>query len=749
MSATSVPMTPPARQSVAATARRGRGRARRATRQRRVPVRRQTSTTDCGAACLAMVLAYHGRHVAPWELSALLPTGRDGQSALSLLEVAQVQGLAGRGVKLKAEALSHLRPGSILHWEGKHFVVYEGMTGSRRSGTSYVTIVDPALGRRRIDQETLRRSFTGFALELWPGDTFQPLQRRRTPFGRYFRLFTERRRLLGSALALSLLLLLFSLIVPLLTVVVIDWLLPKGSTTLLVMLLVGAGLIVGAQALTTVSRGFVLLRLHEHFDRRMVSDCLDRLLALPYAFFQQRTVGDLAMRMCSTAQIREALTNGAISALMDGTLVICYFVLLVLLSPLVTAVITVLATFQLGLFACSRRHHRDLTAQYLSAEAETRGYQARLLMGIETLKATGSEREAARQFYHLFERVLEATRTRGRFNAWIEGTSSALRLLGPVLLLGVGAHEVMVGRMRLGTMLGAAQLATAFLSPLSALITTATQLQVVASQVDRLEEIYTAEPEHHRSPAADTGVAHTVTGSVTLQGVSFRYGPASAWVLQDLDLSIQAGQHVAIVGPSGSGKSTVARILLGLSAPTRGQVLFDRVPLTAWDLRALRQQLGVVTQEASLFNMTIGQNIALGTPSASPQEIAEAARIAHIHEEIVALPMGYHTRLTDGGSTLSGGQRQRVALARALVRKPRLLVLDEATSALDAVTEAAIQGAIGELRCTVIVIAHRLSTIQKADLILVMDRGRIVEHGTHAQLLAEGQRYRALVQAQL
>lgn len=706
--------------------------------RRRLPLLRQQAGSDCGPTCLAMVLAFHGRWLSRPQIDALLPPGRDGYSALTLLEAARSQGLTGRGLRLEAGAVNRLRPGSILHWRGNHFVVYEGPAADG------VRINDPARGRRLVDSATLAAQFSGLALELWPGEDFQPQARPGQALGRYLAILAEGRRLLGGTLVLSLILLGFSLLLPLLTVVVVDRLIPAGQVSTLLLVLIGSVLLVAGQGLTFVIRGLLLVRLHEHFDRRTVTTLTERLLALPYGFFQQRSVGDLVMRLGSTAQVREALTGGTLSAVMDGLLLVIYLGLLLALSPLLTLVAVVLAGLHLGVFAITRRQLADLTAWYLACEAESRGFQSRMLMGIETLKATGSEGEAAARHRQLFDNVLEASRQRGRFNAWQEGVRDALRLLGPVVLLGVGAHEVITGGMTLGVMLGALQLALSFLIPLTALIATAVRLTTVAGHLERLEEIHTAEPE-----PAGGGIDRPVSGAVELQGVSFRYGPTSPWILEGLDLTVPAGSHVAIVGPSGSGKSTLARLLLGLSFPQQGRVCFDGIPLEDWDLGALRRQLGVVTQEASLFNLPIADNIALGSPIADRQAIEAAARTARIHDEIIRLPMGYDTRLTDGGSTLSGGQRQRLTLARALVRRPRLLVLDEATSALDSVTESAIQQALDQLNCTVVTIAHRLSTVQRADLILVMDGGRIVERGSHRELLTRGGPYRQLIEAQL
>ncbi|MCA9691130.1 MAG: peptidase domain-containing ABC transporter, partial [Myxococcales bacterium] len=587
---------------------------------------------------------------------------------------------------------------------------------------------------------------SGIALEFEPGPEFIKLAPPRGRLVRYARGLLTDRALVRRAALFSTLLLGFSLATPLGTAVIVDELIPAGSVSALGVLLLGIVAVAAFHAVTSILRGRVFVRLQDTVDARMVGDLLGHMIKLPYSFFQHRSAGDLMMRLASTAEVREALTGGAVSAFMDGALVLGYLGLLLFLSPLLALLALLLATLQIGLFLYSRHRRQELTSRYLGAEAASRGFQARMLMGMETLKATGSEGEAARHFHEHFDQVREAARERGRYEATIDGAFGSLRLAGPLGLLAAGAHEVITGAMTLGAMLGAVQLALGFLVPLAALLAAATRLQVALGHVERIDEVFAAEleqDERSRTPAP------TLRGAIELRSVSYRHGAALPDVLKEVDLRVEPGQRVAVVGASGSGKSTLARVLLGLCQPTRGAVLHDGVPLTEIELGSLRAQLGVVTQEARLFDMTIAENIALGTPDATPEAIERAAKAARIHEEIVALPMGYKTRLADGGSTLSGGQAQRLTLARALVRAPAVLLLDEATSALDAVTEAAVQAAIAGLSCTVITIAHRLSTVRDADVILVMEDGRIVERGSHDALLAAGGRYRELVDAQL
>jgi ABC-type bacteriocin/lantibiotic exporter with double-glycine peptidase domain len=301
--------------------------------------------------------------------------------------------------------------------------------------------------------------------------------------------------------------------------------------------------------------------------------------------------------------------------------------------------------------------------------------------------------------------------------------------------------------MPVGRMLAASGLAGGFLGSLSGIVSLAARLQIVSTYVDRVIDVLAAAPEQ-TGPRGGLS-AHRFRGRVSLEAVQFRYNPDSPLIVENLTLDIRPGEFVAVVGRSGAGKSTLARLVLGLCQPTGGRVLWDGIELARCDLGAMRSQVGVVTQNAPILGMSVRENIALTHPEADLEEVVRAAQLAGIHEDVMALPMGYETRLPSGGSSLSGGQRQRLALARALVGSPALLVLDEATSAMDAITEAHIQTALGRLECTRIVIAHRLSTIREADRIIVMDRGTIAEAGSHQQLLAHRGKYAALVEKDL
>jgi ABC-type bacteriocin/lantibiotic exporter with double-glycine peptidase domain len=381
-------------------------------------------------------------------------------------------------------------------------------------------------------------------------------------------------------------------------------------------------------------------------------------------------------------------------------------------------------------------------AQNLEVEAKARGFEVELLTGIETLKTMGGERRALERWSELFVDVLNVSIARGRLGALADAMTEMLRLGSPFVILGYGALQVLDGRLTLGTMLGLGALAAAFLGPLSRLVSSAMQLQLLGTYLERINDVLDTAPEQERRKFQP---APPLRGHIALDGVSFRYKPVAPMAVTDVSIRIEPGQMVAIVGRSGAGKSTLASLLCGLYLPTAGRIAFDEIDLKDMDLRSVRQQLGVVTQGSYLFGTSIRANIALADPQLPMEAVIEAAKLAQIHDEIAAMPMGYDTLLIDRGASLSGGQRQRLALARALVHRPAILLLDEATSALDTLTERQVQQALASLRSTRIVIAHRLSTIMDADLILVMDGGRLVEVGTHEQLSAAGGIYTSLV----
>jgi ATP-binding cassette, subfamily B, bacterial len=709
-------------------------------RIRRIPVIQQLSATECGAACLGMVLGYWGKRVSIDEVCNVIGVDRDGANALSILEGARWYGLRGRGIKIEIDDLEYLDTATILHWEFNHFVVFEKL---KKNG---VVIVDPGLGRRFVPMEQFRKSFTGVALDFEPSEDFEPAEGGSKRVWRYIRQILGHSAILSRVAVTSLLIQIFALAVPIITGMLVDRVVPRGDEHFLLVLGVGLLSIVIFNLLASLIRAHLLLHLRTYLDVQMTLDFLDHLVSLPYAFFQRRSAGDLMMRLNSNSTIREMLTASALSGLLDGMLVSLYLVILFIANSAMGVLVLGLGLLQISVFLLSRRRYQDLMSQHLQTQAKSQGYLVQILAGIETLKAAGAENRAVERWSNMFVDEMNVSLSRGRLSSTVDSLVNTLRMGSPLAILWFGGLQVLNGNLSLGSMLALCALANGFLLPLSTLISTGLQLQLLGSYIERIEDVLGTPAEQDKSNVSRAG---KLRGKITLEKVSFSYGPLSPLVVKDISLDITPGLKVAIVGRSGAGKSSLAKLMAGLYIPTSGRILYDGADLSGLDLHSVRSQIGVVTQRPYLFGVTIRANIALANPSLPLNAAVEAAKMACIHEDIIEMPMGYETLLIDGGASLSGGQSQRVALARALIHKPAILLLDEATSALDTVTESRVHKNIASLNCTRIVVAHRLSTVIDSDLIIVMDDGKIVEQGTHHELIALNGRYAELVAAQM
>jgi ABC-type bacteriocin/lantibiotic exporter with double-glycine peptidase domain len=694
---------------------------------------------DCAAACLTMVLGYLGCDVTLEEAREAVGAGRGGASAYDLVTAAARFGARGRGVQLDVVDLPLLARGAILHWGFDHFVVFDRLA---RGG---VRVVDPAVGPRLISMPRFSERFTGVAVIVEPGVGFTPRRLRPHHVASYLGRVLRHRGVVIQVLVLSILLQAFALAFPLILGAVVDRVVPWRDVGLVGVLAIGAAGLVVFQTLAILLRGFLLIHLRTVLDVDLTFGFMERLADLPYSFFTSRPAGDLLSRYESNRALRTALTSVSLSSLLDGALVVSYVILLFAVNGRLGMLVVLLGLAQLAVFAGFRRPMRDLAAQELEASSRTQSHIVDMLSGFESLKALGAERRATERWSHLFVDEMNVALERGRVGSFAGALTAALTIGSPLAILLAGTVLVLRDEVSLGTMLTLNALAAGFLTPLSSLLATALQLQETRGHIARIEDVLQAPREQD---ASSVRKAPPLTGTIALEEVTFRYGRGDPPAVNGVTLAVAPGEKIAVVGRSGAGKSTLARLLVGLYPPESGRILFDGIDLQELDLRTVRAQVGVVTQDARIFGTSVRANIALADPDASLDDVVAAARLAAIHEDIDALPMGYDTLLGDGGSTLSGGQRQRLALARALLRKPAILLLDEATSDLDNLTERIVADNLAQLRCTRIVIAHRLSTVIDADSIVVLERGAIVETGPHAALLAKNGIYADLVRAQ-
>jgi len=697
---------------------------------RRLPVMLQSEAAECGLACLAMVATYWGHRTDLMSLRQRFSISLKGATLKGLIGMAQALSLQARPLKLELEELGQLQLPCVLHWDMNHFVVLQ------RVGRRGIVIHDPAVGQRTLTLDEASRHFTGVALELTPGASFQPVQAER-PFtlrslmGRVIGL----RRGLAQLLLLGLALQVCALLTPFYLQWTVDEAIVAADRDLLTVLGLGFGLLVLVQTAIGAVRSWITTVLSTHLGFQWMGQAFAHLMKLPLAYFEKRHLGDVVSRFGSLQAIQKALTTQLVEALIDGLLVIGTLSVMLLYSPLLTAV----ASAAVALYALLRwavyRPLREASAEQIVHAAQQQTHFLESVRGASGIRLFGREQERRISWLNLLAEQSNAELRISRLSITYGTAHSLLFGVERVLVIWLAALAVMDTRFSVGMLFAFLSYKDQFSERLAALIDKLFELRMLRLHGERLADILLT-PAEDDGPQAERA-APAQAPDIELRNLGFRYAESEPYVLRQLNLRIPAGQCVAITGASGCGKTTLVKLLLGLLTPTEGEILIGGVPLQRLGLRHFRRMVGTVMQDEVLFTASIADNISFFDPGADLARVMACAQQAALHAEIAAMPMGYHTLLGDGGAGLSGGQKQRLLLARALYKGPQVLVLDEATSHLDAGNEQLVNGAIRQITLTRILVAHRVETIAMAQRVVVLDQGQIVrdleQAGTQSQ----------------
>ncbi|HMJ00121.1 MAG TPA: peptidase domain-containing ABC transporter [Gaiellaceae bacterium] len=714
-------------------------------RIRKFPHVWQIDEMDCGAACLAMVCRHFGRAVSLTHIRRVVHMGVDGTSLTGIAAGAESVGLRVRAVKASKSRLDELPLPAVCHFEGNHWVVLFDTDGRR------VRLADPARGLVRMKRSEFEKKWSGYAglLAYGPGLEEAPVGEPKVLWlWQFFRPFW---RTLALAALLSLIAAVLQMSLPVFTQVIFDRLV-KGTlhTSFLYLLLAGMSGVLVLMLGANLLQRYVLSRAAVTLDRRTLDFLTGRLLALPMRYFHSRRTGDIQRRLAGMREVRSTVVIQGVNGLTSLATFGVALAVMVHYDLLLTLVFLATAPAYAGLMRFSQKRLRPMFDSLEDAFGRYNSHQIDAIKGIETVKAVGAEhafrRRMLTQFTNLAHRIFRADLTIMSYEAVVQ----IVTLVTIVLFLFVGSLRVIDHAMTIGELVAFNALVLMANGPLIVLLDIWDDLQYGKVLLNRLNDIVEHEPEQGANGSALAPV-RTIEGRVELKNVGFRYSPVSPPVLEGITLSVEPGTMVAIVGRSGSGKTTLVRCLSGLLEPTSGVISYDRVDMRTLRYRELRRQIGYVLQDSYLFDDTIARNIAFGDEEPDMEQVEWAARVANAHEFVNRLQLGYKTKIGESGMLLSGGQRQRIAIARALYLKPPVLVFDEATSALDTESERAVQANVDQVfqGRTSFVIAHRLSTIRDADVIVVLEKGRLAEQGSHEELMKREGMYYYLVSQQL
>ncbi|MFG4561015.1 peptidase domain-containing ABC transporter, partial [Acinetobacter baumannii] len=688
---------------------------------RTVPVILQTESSECGLACLAMIAGYYGYESDLLTLRQKHPISQKGATLATLVKIANKLHLTTRPLKLELDELNQLRLPCILHWDLNHFVILKNVSPAK------ITIVDPAFGERVFTYDQASSHFTGIALELWPDSNFE--EKKDKTSIRIFKLFGEIRGLwksLGQILILALVLEVFSLVSPFFMQWVIDHAIVSADLNLLTTLALGFGLLMLLSSLISLLQAWVVMHMATTLNVQWKANIFHHLVNLPTNFFQKRHLGDVISRFSSIDAIQRTLTTSFITAILDGLMTIFTLILMFIYSVKLACIALISMLMYIIIRWIWYYPLRRATEDQIVHGAKQSTHFMETMRGIKTIKQFEKQDYRQATWLSLFVNQINAGLTTQKLNIMFGFVNTLLFGLQNIIIVWLGATLVIEGEFTVGILMAFIAYKNQFGDRVTSLIDKYVEVRMLSLHGERLADIVLTDQEKTDNYLFVPESSELQKTEIDVKSLRFRYSEEESWIIHGINFNIPEGQSVAIVGSTGCGKTTLMNLLLGNLNPEHGEIKIGGQSIKSLGSNRLRNFIAYVAQDDVLFAGSILENISFFDDSVQQDWVEQCAKMASVHDEIMAMPMGYQTLVGDMGNILSGGQKQRILLARALYRKPKILFLDEATSHLDIIKEKEINDMIKSLNITRIIIAHRPETISSVDRIIALNNGRIV-----------------------
>lgn len=711
-------------------------------KRRKTPTIIQMEAVECGAASLGIILGYYQKHIPLEELRVACGVSRDGSKAINIVKAAREYGLISKGYRKEPADLKEMKLPVIIHWNFNHFIVVEGFKKDK------VYINDPATGPRVISESEFDRSFTGIVLSFEPGEDFKKEKRKTSLWSSLRSRVTHMKTALIYVILISFMLVLPGLVIPIFTQIFVDDILIGGMNNWFIPLLIGLAITALLRGGLTWLQQYYLLKMETALALSMASKYFWHVLRLPIEFFLQRNSGDITERVNSNDRVASLLSGQLSTNFLNCIMVVFYLVIMVQFSIVLTLVVVFFALINIVFLNRVSRVRVDQNMKLLQVQGKMSGTSMAGLQMIETLKANGRESDFFTKWSGHQANAMNTQQKLGVFSQTLNAIPSFLTMLSNIVILGLGGWLVLSGELTIGMLVAFQSLMQSFMTPVNSLVQLGSQLQEVKGDLNRLDDVLKYKVDsitEYDDTHGDDDSKSKLTGKIELKNVTFGYSRLESPLIENFHLSVKPGSRVALVGGSGSGKSTMAKLITGLYKPWEGEILFDGRPREKWNHHLVTNSISVVDQDINMFEGTIRDNLTLWDATVPEIDVIRAAKDSVIHDDIVSKNNDYNYIIEEGARNFSGGQKQRLEIARALVNNPSILILDEATSALDPRTELLIDRNLRRRGCTCLIIAHRLSTIRDCDEIILLDKGRVIQRGTHDDMIEEDGPYANLI----